>query len=151
MNYTGGDFKINGKDAFTEYGLIFMPGVNSELLKMPKKKPVYTYSWADEDGDQVDLDAPNQFESISYKLQFVHYGANQDDFYAKYNALRAFIIDTKGYFNLDALKMNQRFRVAYVDMPTFTNLTLIHKEYYVYCKSTMELINYYPTLVEVPE
>jgi lysophospholipase L1-like esterase len=140
-----GRYFINDTDAYTTYGLVFAQGTYSELLTLPKKKPVLVKDWGDQNGTQRMLPVTPFFESITYTIPVYHYGANETDFYTKYAAFTAFLQSTN-YFTFDVVEMNRRFVLLYDSMPSFDKLTLIRGGDKVYCKSTLSLINDYPTV-----
>jgi len=140
-----GRYFINGLDAFTTYGLVFASGTYSELLTLPKKKPVLTKDWPDQNGTQRLFAVTPFFESITYTIPVYHTGTGETDFYSKYSAWTTFLQSTN-YFNFDVVEMNRRFVLLYENMPSFDKLTLIKGADKVYCKSTISFINDYPTI-----
>jgi lysophospholipase L1-like esterase len=144
-----GKYYINGKDAFLTYGLLFMPGIYAELLKLPKKKASIIKDWTDQNGTQRLLPITPFFESINYSFPLYHFGNNETDFYTKYAAWSAFIQSTN-YFTFDVVEMNKRYTLLYDNMPSFDKLTIIKGAGKVYCSSTISFINDYPTLMISP-
>ena len=50
-----GRFYIDGKDAFTEYGIYVQEGGYNELVAFPPLKAVTSNDWQEEDGIEPDL------------------------------------------------------------------------------------------------
>lgn len=53
-----GRFYIDGKDAFTEYGIYVQEGGYNELVAFPPLKAVTSNDWQEEDGIEPDLSEP---------------------------------------------------------------------------------------------
>lgn len=53
-----GDLFIDGKDAYTQYGVFILDGGYSELIGMPQLKTITTNDWQEEDGVEADLSSP---------------------------------------------------------------------------------------------
>lgn len=53
-----GRFYIDGKDAFTEYGIYVQEGGYNELVAYPPLKAVTSNDWQEEDGIEPDLSEP---------------------------------------------------------------------------------------------
>lgn len=53
-----GDLYIDGKDAYTEYGVYILDGGYTELIAMPQLKTITTNDWQEEDGVEADLSSP---------------------------------------------------------------------------------------------
>ena len=53
-----GQLYIDGKDAYTVYGIYILEGGYNELIAMPPLKSVETNDWQEEDGIEADLSAP---------------------------------------------------------------------------------------------
>ena len=50
-----GRFYIDGKDAFTEYGIYVQEGGYNELVAFPPLKAVTSNDWQEEDGGEPDF------------------------------------------------------------------------------------------------
>ncbi len=144
-----GQYKINGTDIFTAYGLIARPGFYNELLKLPKPKPGYARSWPEEHGTERNL-TQIFYESRILNLPFYLYASSEAQFYTRYSALAAFLF-TAGRFNFDAIEMNRRFSLLYQDMTSFEKLTLIKGSTKIYAATTIQVVDDYPTtLTSIP-
>lgn len=137
---------INGQDLFATYGIAFRPGTYAELLKAPKRKKGYEFDWADENGIETDPDEAPVYERQTYSLPIFIQADNGAQFYARYNAFKAFLY-ASGEFNLDFIEMGRRFKVRYSDMTSFTKLTLIKGSGKVGCYFTLQLTDDFPTEV----
>lgn len=102
-------FKIKGADALSTYGLRFLEDVYDELLRFPKIKPGVENNWQDQHGTERDVTA-SYLESNEFNLKMLLHGANAVDFQSKYAAFIAFF-STPGYFNLDVVFLNRRYRL----------------------------------------
>jgi len=118
--------KINGLDVFSTYGISFRPGTYAELLKAAKRKAGYEYNWNDENGIETDPDEVPVYERQVYNLPIFIQADNGIQFYQRYNALKSFLYSSKE-INLDFLEMGRRFKVHYLDMTDFQNLTKINE------------------------
>jgi hypothetical protein len=156
MNYSvEGEYFINGQDAYLKYGLVFKgdlatrTGIFKEVLKTPAKKMPISKSWSDQHGTQRLFPATPFFESIDYNIPLYHVGNGFDDFYTKYELFRDFLQTTPGYFDLDVVGLNRRFKLVYVNMPSFEKLTLFREGEMVVCESVVSLINDFPVNREI--
>lgn len=138
-----GLYKINGLDAYTTYGLVFGPGVYNELLKLPKRKEGYAYSWPDENGTERDV-SQVYYESRVLNLPITILASSESQFYSRYYALTQFLL-TSGYFDFDVVQMNRRFKLLYQDMTNFDKLTQIKGSTDIGCEFTLQLIDDFPT------
>lgn len=139
-----GFVNINGLDAYTTYGIVFRDGTYAELLKCPKRKSGYEYDWQDENGMETDPEEEPVFERLIYNLPILLEADNETQFWVKYNAFRAFLLNAKE-FNLDFLKMGRRFKVRFLSMSSFRNLTKIEgNSGKVGCFITIQLTDDYP-------
>lgn len=138
-----GYYKFNGTDVNTAYGIVFRPGTYSELLKLPKRKEGLTVNWAGENGTERYLGAV-RYETITYSLPILIMAGSEATFWARYNALRDFLI-TSGLFNFDVEDLNRRFRVSFADMTNFKTLTRIKGSNQIAAEGVLQLYNDYPT------
>ena len=53
-----GDLYIDGKDAYSKYGVCILDGGYAELVAMPQLKTITTNDWQEEDGVEADLSEP---------------------------------------------------------------------------------------------
>lgn len=65
-----GRLYIDGKDAYTTFGVFITEGGYKEMLTYPSLKKVPSNSWAEEDGDEFDLSSP-AVNGLSFSLSFV--------------------------------------------------------------------------------
>lgn len=144
---TTGFLKINGQDAFTAYGMVVKPTTYARLLKLPKRKENgLTTSFVEENGLDVYLPNPT-YEALSVQLPFWLMGKNETDFFNKYEALRALVLQGTE-LNWDFMKMagkGRRFILAYEDMTDLKTLTPTSGGAAVYCEFVLQLRNNYPT------
>lgn len=138
-----GQYKISGSDIYSTYGLLARPGFYNELLKLPKRKEGFTRSWPDENGTERDLTTV-YYESRVLNLQFLLYASSEAQFYSRYNALTSFLLSS-GRFNFDAIQMNRRFSLVYLDMTSFEKLTLIKESNKIYAANTLQVVDDFPT------
>lgn len=136
-------YKFNTNNAFTTYGIEFLPGTYDELLKLPKRKAGLVQEWANENGTERYLGSP-YYETIVYNLPIIMVAKNETEFWSRYNAFTDFLI-TSGLFNFDVVDMKRRFRLSYSDMTRVEKLTQIKGSSNIGCKFTLQLFNDYPT------
>ncbi|MGE0931662.1 hypothetical protein [Peijinzhouia sedimentorum] len=111
------NFKINDTDLST-FGISFLEeGAMNELLKFPKRKEQYSYSWKDEHGTERDTDL-QKFESREVSFSCVMQGADLADFKTKYEAFRAFII-AGDYFEFEAVELAMFWKLLYSEIDNF--------------------------------
>ena len=68
-------FYIDGKDAFTEYGVFVQEDGYNELVAFPSLKSVKSNDWQEEDGIEADLSAP-VLDTKEFSMKFVFTGDN---------------------------------------------------------------------------
>lgn len=139
-----GQYKINGSDIYSTYGLIARQGFYNELLKLPKRKEGYTRNWPDENGTERDL-TQVYYESRILNLPFYLNASSESQFYSRYNALATFLLGS-ARFNFDAIQMNRRFSLAYLDMTNFDKLTMIKQSSKIYAAINLQLVDDFPTI-----
>ena len=64
-----GKLYINGRDAFTDFGVFVHDGAYNELVSFPAMKDVTFNDWPEEDGVEVDLSAP-RLDSKTFNITF---------------------------------------------------------------------------------
>lgn len=136
-------YKFNNINAATTFGIEFLPGTTSELLKLPKRKEGLTINWADENGTERYL-GETHYESMVYNLPIVLMADSEAQFWTRYNAFANFLINS-GLFTFDVEHLNRRFRLSYSDLTGVQNLTPIKGTGKKGCFMTLVLFNDYPT------
>lgn len=81
-----GMYTINGRDAWTEYGLLIERGSASGLLALPEPKARVAHAWEDEDGEEVLL-TPAYTKARNVTLSCLIAAASGDEFWLKYSRL----------------------------------------------------------------
>ena len=66
---------IDGKDAFTEFGVFVSEGGYNDLVAFPSLKSVKSIDWQEEDGIEADLSAP-VLDTKEFSMKFVFTGKN---------------------------------------------------------------------------
>lgn len=83
-----GAYTINGRDAWSDYGLRIERGGTSGLLALPGSKARVAHDWEDEDGEEVLL-TPTFTKSRSITISCLLTASDKNDFWQKYNGLYA--------------------------------------------------------------
>lgn len=137
------EYKINGLDAYSAYGIIFPTGLDKQLLKLPAKKAGTEFSYPDHNGtERAGVENP-YYESASLSIGIIFMAESEVDFFQKYNAFTAFILNA-GYFNFDVARLQRRYKLLYKEMSDFDKLTTF-KGSQIGCSATLVLINDFPT------
>lgn len=108
---------INEQDCKATWGLVFLKGTYEELLKFPKRKENFTQSFPDENGTLRQTDNL-VYESITYKIQALIIADTRADFLAKLSSFSNYML-AAGYFDLDVVALNIRFRLLYAGAENF--------------------------------
>lgn len=137
-------YKINGLEAFSTYGIVFLKGLDKQLLKLPTAKDSgITFSYPDHNGtERSGVDNPF-YESTTLNIEIIFRASSGAEFFQKYNAFTAFILKA-GYFNFDVASLHRRYKLLYKEMSDFDKLTSFEGNQ-VGCKATLVLINDFPT------
>lgn len=64
-----GEFKIDGINALSTYGVYILKGGYAQLLNLPKFKTIEITEWLDSDGAEADLSSP-VLDAKSFSIQF---------------------------------------------------------------------------------
>lgn len=119
--YNGGQYILDGKDLYLEYGFLVTSG-KADFLKFPKAKERYSYSWPDENGTQYDLEEVPVFEDPQATLKGYIVAETEGEFlirrYQLFTALRQV-----GLRTLSVVDISEDFTVFYIDNP-ISNLTI---------------------------
>lgn len=87
-----GDFKIDGINALSTYGVFILKGGYAQLLNLPKFKNIEITDWLDSDGGEADLSSP-VIDAKTFSIQFGFKELSMlDSFYDKLsdNAVHSF-------------------------------------------------------------
>lgn len=141
-----GVLKVNGLDAFTNYGWVVTKGTYQDLDRLAKPKDNgLSMSFANSHGDDdyagaVFLEAQNL--TISFNLK----ASSEVDYYSKLAATKA-LLYAPGEKNFDFLKLGLsgiRFKLIYRDCSGFKRLTNVKSTSNVVAMFTLLLKNNYP-------
>ncbi len=112
--------KINGKNLQAEFGLIIQTGT-AGLLEYPARKESLTNDWADENGQEYDLETPKFYDKeVTLKCCFL---ANTDaQFWSNYNAFFE-ELKKKGYQQLYIYDHSHTYEVFYKKTQNFNKAT----------------------------
>lgn len=105
-----GRFFIDGKDAYTEYGVYVEEGGYNELLKYPSLKPVETNDWQEEDGIEPDL-IDTRLDVKEITLKIILSGR-----YYRWGGLIETLSD-KAYHTFDFKEIGRSYRLRLVSNP----------------------------------
>lgn len=97
-----GAFYIDGIDIYTRYGVVIIEGGYNDLLCFPALKAPEYNDWPEEDGIEVDLDAP-MLEAKEITVSFACNGINTSDF--------IYIVSQPGYHTLRIAELEKEFRL----------------------------------------
>ena len=116
INYNGGQYILDGKDLYLEYGFVVTNG-KSDFLRYPKAKERYSYNWPDENGTEYDLDEVPVFEDPIVSLRGYLVALTEGEFLIKryqfFTALRKV-----GLLSLEVTDISETFSLIYLDNPT---------------------------------
>lgn len=114
---------INTDSLFREYGVIVERGGYDELMKEPKRKQGYSYSWQESNGtERFVLDA---FETRNVTLVFTFVCETLEEYKEKHSAL--FNILKSGYFSLQVTTLGKKWTLLYDNETNVENLTDIYR------------------------
>lgn len=117
-----GKYEINNQDIWTTWRMVFQNDTISTLMQLAERKEGYAYSWPDEDGTERDLTVL-KYNTRELSIDVLLAGDSAADFKAKYDAFKAYII-AAGYFNLDCLALQKRWKLLYQRMAGYKQLDL---------------------------
>jgi len=104
---------IDGKDAYTMYGVYVQMSGWNELISMPPLKAVPTNDWQEEDGVEVDLSEP-VLDSREVSVRFAVRQA-----YSRYFALMKMLSDG-AYHTFDCVYIGRTFRLRLIGVGSFS-------------------------------
>lgn len=108
-----GKLYIDGKDAYSLYGVFITDGGYNELACFPPLKSVASNNWAEEDGEEFDLSAP-VLNTHELSIKFAYHGTN-----ARYGALIELLSD-KSYHAFDFREIGKTYRLRLVTQPNLS-------------------------------
>ncbi len=80
--------KINNKDAYETFGIVFERGTFNELFSLPLPKDRLVQDWAEEDGIEVDEISPIRLQSRTINPPMMIIAEGGDEAREKYNLFR---------------------------------------------------------------
>ena len=121
MTMREGKLFINGKDAYTEYG-VFLGGDRggaydnlSALLTPPPAKGYTTVSYRERDGEEVEVTAP-RIEARDVSLRFVMVADSEEEFRERYKAFIGTL--RSGLLDLRVSETGKTYRLYYLGCPS---------------------------------
>ena len=105
-----GRFYIDGKDAFTEYGIYVQEGGYKELVAFPPLKAVTSNDWQEEDGIEPDLSEPT-LNTKEFSLKIVLSGMDY-----RWGGFIERLSD-KAYHTFDFREIGRTYRLRLVSNP----------------------------------
>lgn len=105
-----GRFYIDGKDAFTEYGIYVQEGGYNELVAFPPLKAVTSNDWQEEDGIEPDLSEPT-LNTKEFSLKIVLSGMDY-----RWGGFIERLSD-KAYHTFDFREIGRTYRLRLVSNP----------------------------------
>lgn len=113
-----GRLYIDGKDAYTEYGVYVVQGGWNELIAYPPLKPVATNDWQEEDGIEADLSSPVlDSRDIALRVAFSGIYSSFDQFIA--------LLSDGAYHTFECTYIRRRYRLRLVSLPNFEEAELL--------------------------
>lgn len=113
-----GRFYIDGKDAFTEYGIYVQEGGYNELVAFPPLKAVTSNDWQEEDGIEPDLSEPT-LNTKEFSLKIVLSGMDY-----RWGGFIERLSD-KAYHTFDFREIGRTYRLRLVSNPNTDLATLL--------------------------
>jgi hypothetical protein len=101
-----GMYTINGRDLWTEFGVMIDRVSAAELLALPEPKARLTHDWEDEDGEEVLL-TPTLTKARDVTLTCLIRAANGSEFWGKYYGLYDEL--TQGAVALHSRELNETY------------------------------------------
>lgn len=108
-----GRLYIDGKDAYTEYGIYVVDGGWNELIAYPPLKPVETNDWQEIDGIEADLSNP-VLDSREVAVKIAVSGL-----FSSFNALLSVLSDG-AYHNFECAYIHRRYKLRLVALPNLS-------------------------------
>ncbi|MDR0385400.1 MAG: hypothetical protein LBH60_04925 [Prevotellaceae bacterium] len=108
-----GKLYIDGKDAYSLYGVFITGGGYNELVEYPSLKKVDSNDWAEEDGIESDLSSP-VLDTRELNIKFSYKGAN-----ARFGAFIELISDM-AYHTFNFQEIRKTYRLRLVSQPNLS-------------------------------
>lgn len=105
-----GAFYIDDMDIYAKYGVVITDGGYNDLLRFPALKDPEVNDWPEEDGIEVDLDAP-ALEAKEVVISFACNGINASDF--------IYAVSQPGYHTLRIAELGKEFRLRLLTQTAF--------------------------------
>jgi len=138
------DYRWNGFDPYSSFGLNFSPGLDNELMKAPRLKDNgLSINWAGDNGTERYFGA-RKFESRTLSIPCTISASSESSLMTKYQALVSFLVTT-GEFNFDVVSRNKRYKLSYIEMPSFSKLTNFKGRSRMAISFTLTLADDHPT------
>lgn len=116
------DYRWNGNDPETTFGLTFRPGLDAELMKMPRLKDNgLSINWAGENGTER-YHGSRKFDTRTLSIGCNMIASSEANLLSNFQNLKSFLL-TNGEFNFDIVSRNKRYKVSYQDMSSITKVT----------------------------
>lgn len=113
-----GKFYINGNDAYTEYGAVFLKGTYETLLKPPAMKEYITNSSRLEHGVRYVANSNTaKTNERTFQLNLFIKGSSERDYIAKVSALMSEL--EKGSFTLKVMDLGYVYNLVYTDCASY--------------------------------
>ena len=109
---------IDGKDAYSLYGVFVTDGGYKELLAFPPLKPVESNDWAEEDGVEVDLSAP-KLDTRELSISFAYHGndARFGDFIE--------LLSGGAYHDFNFVETGKTYKLRMVSQPDMSQVSTL--------------------------
>lgn len=114
---------VNGQGLTETYGWTLEEGNYPQLLRAPKLKPSYTYSWPNADGEDYDPTAVPAKECQDFTLSFLIVAETKEELLVKYESFMNVLLDPAGtdwYF----VEVSKSFKLHFVDTVSWTDIDL---------------------------
>ena len=108
-----GKLYIDGKDAYSLYGVFITGGGYNELVAYPSLKKVDSNDWAEEDGIEPDLASP-VLDTREFNIKFSYHGVN-----ARFGAFIELISDM-AYHTFNFQEIGKTYRLRLVSHPNLS-------------------------------
>lgn len=125
---------INDIDVYERYGA-FLSEENegdysnySELLKMPKVKPLFGVSYPEENGTNYPTEVYLACEERTIELRFTIEARNDSDFIDKHSKFLSMLLS--GWLRLRVPELNKEYRLLYEDNTEWQQLTPLDGKVY---------------------
>lgn len=102
-----GTLYIDGKDAYSTYGVFVTEGGYNELVAFPPLKSVASNNWAEEDGEEFDLSAPT-LNTREFNIKFAYHGSS-----ARFGGMIELLSD-KSYHTFDFREIGKSYSLRLV-------------------------------------